>query len=103
MYRLAESTVASFRKELMGERRRWRAYLLGLLMLSLMYLMLYIALRMVGVFVVYYGPDGLEVASQSESRVLDAAFGPLRAIEMELKSDGTVLTRPADASEDRPA
>jgi hypothetical protein len=66
-------------------RRPWRVYLLGVLTAPAAYLLLYIALRVTGVFHPYYSQGSWEIEGGTGVRFLDVSFMPLTIFETDLQ------------------
>lgn len=66
--------------------RPWKAYILGVLTIPVVYLLLYAVLRLTGVFYAYYSQGNWEIDGGTRIDVVDVWFIPLAITETKLQN-----------------
>ena len=67
-------------------RRPWKRYVLGAAALPTLYVAAYLALRLTGVYYLFFNQGGWDMDGTTRVAILDASFAPAAFVELELQN-----------------
>ena len=76
-------------------RRLWKRYLLSLVTAPLAYILLYVALRMMGILSAYFSQGRWEIEGGTGAYIIDVAFYPMVLIEGDIQNKLRWLPEPS--------